>query len=379
MKNLWGAVLLFSCALHAQPGQIDSAVIARPVFHYQPEYTFDRPVEPSSWKKQKAGLNVSFASTDEAWFRTEAPDVITEQTWEGTGWRGERLNGMILTWSPDTIKQVSFVLSNLIDAKGNILSRNNLRLHMVRYVLSNYPYNAGDVSCGEGPVDKAFLMPDRFESFDRFDIPGRSVRPVWISVNIPSNTVPGLYNGTIRVKSDKGVRMLQVKIKVQGFTLPKPHDWTFRLDLWQNPWVIAEYYKVKPWSDEHKLLLKKHLKLYADAGGKYITTYCVHSPWADNSYMIEGNMIEWIKKNDGAWRFDYSIFDQYVQLAIDAGIDKAITIYTPIPWGDRFRYIDETSGNYITEQWQATSDIFKKNWNVFLTDLKKHLELKGWL
>ena len=73
----------------------------------------------------------------------------------------------------------------------------------------------------------------------------------------------------------------------------------YRLDLWQNPWVIAEYYKVKPWSDEHKLLLKKHLKLYADAGGKFITTYAVHSPWADNSYMIEGNMIEWIKKKNG--------------------------------------------------------------------------------
>ena len=89
--------------------------------------------------------------------------------------------------------------------------------------------------------------------------------------------------------------------------------------------------------------------------------------------MIEGNMIEWIKKKNGSWKFDYSIFDQYVQLAIDAGIDKAITIYTPIPWGDRFRYIDETTGNFITEQWQATSAIFKTNWNVFLTDLKKHL------
>jgi len=30
---------------------------------------------------------------------------------------------------------------------------------------------------------------------------------------------------------------------------------------------------------EHKALLRKHLRLYADAGGKYITTYAVHSPW----------------------------------------------------------------------------------------------------
>jgi hypothetical protein len=95
--------------------------------------------------------------------------------------------------------------------------------------------------------------------------------------------------------------------------------------------------------------------------------------------MIEGNMIEWIKSKNGKWKFDYNIFDQYAQLAMDAGVDKAITIYTPIPWGDRFRFIDETTGNYVTEQWQATSAIFKTNWNVFLTDLKKHLESKGWL
>ena len=38
------------------------------------------------------------------------------------------------------------------------------------------------------------------------------------------------------------------------------------------------------------------MKLYADAGGKYITTYAVHSPWSDNSYMIEGTMIEWLKR-----------------------------------------------------------------------------------
>ena len=76
-----------------------------------------------------------------------------------------------------------------------------------------------------------------------------------------------------------------------------------------------------------------------------------HSPRADNSYMIEGSMIEMDKEKNGNWQFDYKIFDQYVQLAIDAGIDKAITIYTPIPWGDRFRYIDEdATGNHITEQ-----------------------------
>ena len=46
--------------------------------------------------------------------------------------------------------------------------------------------------------------------------------------------------------------------------------------------------------------------------------------------------------------------------------------------GKRFRYMDEETGNYMYEQWLPTSDTFKTNWNVFLTDLRTHLEKKGW-
>jgi hypothetical protein len=111
------------------------------------------------------------------------------------------------------------------------------------------------------------------------------------------------------VHGKTGTVMLRMNVTVQTQVLPPPSEWRFRLDLWQNPWVIAWYYNLRPWSDEHKALLKQHLKLYADAGGKFITTYAVHSPWQDNSYMIEGGMIDWIKRKDGSWRFDYRIFD----------------------------------------------------------------------
>jgi len=381
------ACLLFIHSFYAQnllvaqaiPGMVDSSLIAKPYPHFQAEYTFDIPVDPVAWQNQQEGLHAAFGSTDEVYFRAEVPRLKNEtKTLEGTVWKGERLNAIILIWSPDTISQVRFILNDLENSRGNRIDKNNISLNLVRYVISNYPYDAKEVTCGVGPLDKAYLLPDRLEEFNRFNLSPRTVRPVWLSVDVPPGTAPGTYNGTIEVRSEKQSEILNLSVIVQNQMLPEPHDWSFLLDLWQNPWVIAEYYKVKPWGTEHKLLLKKHLKLYAGAGGKYITTYAVHSPWADNSYMIEASMIEWIKRKNGSWKFDYNIFDQYVQLAIDAGIDKAITLYTPIPWGDRFRYIDEVTGNYKTEQWRCTSDTFKTNWNIFLTDLKMHLEKKGW-
>jgi hypothetical protein len=363
-----------------QKGQVDISKVPAPIHKYVAEYTFDGCTNPQVWTTQKSGLNVSFGSTDELYLRSEVPSLKAEtRSWEQTGWRGERLNAQVLVWSPDTIEQVRFRINDLVNANGTSISKSNVKVNMVRYVLSNYPYGARAANCGAGSADTAYLMPDRFESFERFDLPGRTVRPVWISFEIPEAAAPGVYNGTIDVGSRSGEATLNVKINVQQPVLPKPHDWKFRLDLWQNPWVVAWYYQVEPWSEEHKSLLKKHLKLYADAGGKYITTYTVHSPWSDNSYMIEGTMVDWIKRKDGSWKFDYNIFDQYVQLAIETGIDEAITIYTPVPWGHRFRYLDETTGNYVYEEWSPESEQYKKFWNVFLDDLKAHLEKKGWL
>jgi len=77
--------------------------------------------------------------------------------------------------------------------------------------------------------------------------------------------------------------------------------------------------------------------------------------------------------------FDYKIFDEYVELAMECGIDEAITLYTPIPWGFRHRYKDEATGDYSYINWAPSSEEFKKMWNIFLTDFKFHLEAKSWL
>jgi hypothetical protein len=373
--------ILFLSNTYSQllPGQTDFSrlPVLRP--HYYEEYDSDTVVNNTAWQRVKPGMHVSFASSDAHYFRREVPEVENESlALSLTGWKGERLNAMILVWAPDTVSQVRFILNNLKTSNGIILDKRTVTINLIRYVISNYPYKEKKADCGPSPYKHGFLMPDRFESFERFDVPAKTVRPVWLSYNIPADAEAGIYEGTIEVLSTGYKSSLSVSITVQDMQLPAPDKWKYRLDLWQNPWSVAWYNHLEPWSPEHILLLKKHLKLYAEAGGKYITTYAVHSPWQDMSYMIEGGMIEWLKKENGNWEFDYKIFDEYVQLAIDAGIDKAITIYTPIPWNNRFRYMDEKTGNYVYELWPPESAIFKDCWNAFLTNLEAHLQKKGW-
>ncbi len=363
----------------ARPGRIDPQ--HRPVLqpHAEPELAFDEPVDAERWRRQPSGLNVAFGSTDTAYFRSEVPRVSGDaRSWAGRGWRGERLNAVALVWSPDGLEQVRFEWGDLKDAQGHVLGRDRLRLRLVRYVLSDYPYGALAKDCASAPSE-AWLLPDRLEDFERFDVPARSTRPVWLSLDVPADAAPGTYRGSVQAKSGKRRATLRLQVTVQRPVLPPPREWAFRLDLWQNPSVIAAQHGLRPWSDAHKALLKEHLKRYAQAGGKYVTTYAMHSPWQDNSYTLEDAMIEWVRTRSGKWTFDYRIFDEYVALAAEAGVDGAITIYTPIPWGHRFRYLDQRTGDYADATWPPQSAEFRKVWRVFLDDLKRHLEARGWL
>ena len=73
--------------------QIEFTRIPLPSAHYKVEYTADTMLNPGAWKKEAKGMHVSFASTDELYFRSEVPELQNETTsWKGTGWKGERIN-----------------------------------------------------------------------------------------------------------------------------------------------------------------------------------------------------------------------------------------------------------------------------------------------
>src|SRR5215470_2397864 len=87
-------------------GQVDMSKVPSPVWHYQEEYTYDTVVNQSAWNGLSKGLHVSFGSTDRLYFRREVPELEASESWAVTGWKGERLNTVILLWSADTVEQV---------------------------------------------------------------------------------------------------------------------------------------------------------------------------------------------------------------------------------------------------------------------------------
>jgi hypothetical protein len=188
-----------------------------------------------------------------------------------------------------------------------------------------------------------------------------------------------MYSGTVRLRAAEGTSIpLQMSLEVQGGTVPLPADWQFRVDFWQNPWAVAQQHRVKPWSDAHLAILRQHLRVLADLGQTYVSAYITHSPWKDDTYTPDGTMVEWIRHKDGSFTFDYSIFDTYVNLALSCGIDDAICCFTLIPWNNRFRYLDEESGEYRWVNWAMDSPESARFWRAFLKDFRGHLVRRKW-
>ena len=212
------------------------------------------------------------------------------------------------------------------------------------------------------------------------DIPANTVRPVWVSIDVPQEARPGTYSGTITANAEGNVKLtFNVKIKVSSSILPKPSEWSYHLDLWQNPYSLARYHNVKPWSQEHYDLLKPVMKMLADAGQKCITTTIIHDPWSSQTYDPYESMVKWIKGIDGKWSFDYSVFDKYVKFCMSLGIKEQISCYSLISWGEDFRYFDEESGNYAFAKAKLGTKAYEDLWSPFLKDFSLHLKKLQWI
>lgn len=210
-------------------------------------------------------------------------------------------------------------------------------------------------------------------------IPGQSTRPGWIRIWVPENAKPGPYEGTLTIRgNDQVLQELKIILEVSSHTLPAPDAWNFHLDLWQNPYAAARYYDVELWSKEHFDVMRQDMKHYADAGGDVITASITHKPWNGQTYDYFETMVTWMKKADGTWYFDYTIFDRWVEFMMEMGVTKQINCYSMIPWRLSFQYYDQATNQLRFIETRPGEFAYEDLWVTMLTSFADHLKEKGW-
>ena len=331
------------------------------------------PEAAAAWDQAGTKLNASWVSSDFGFSRSEVPVVDAAECCNLTAWKGERVSAQILLWSGDAKDGVECQISDF-KAGDAVLPATVAQARFVRYTLADpqlYKFKKG-----REPV----LAPDMLDSLSRFDMPARSVRPVWVTIDVPQDAEAGVYKAEVTVKHNGwGKVTLPLVLDVVNHVLAEPAEWDYHLDLWQHPTSVARAQGLKVWSDEHFEALKPVMTRLAEAGQKVITATLNKDPWNHQCYDGYESMIVWTKHKDGSWSYDYKVFDRWVQLMLDLGIDREINCYSMVPWNCELEYFDEAEGKVVTVKAEPGTPIFPKIWAPFLKDFKKHLEEKGWL
>ena len=77
--------------------------------------------------------------------------------------------------------------------------------------------------------------------------------------------------------------------------------------------AIARWHDVPMGSEEHMRLLLPYNKVLADLGQKTITTTLIDEAWNQQTYDRFRSCVQATKRADGAWTYDYTLFDKIVE------------------------------------------------------------------
>ena len=331
--------------------------------------------DATAWGAIPDGLNATWASRDVHYSLHEVPQVTQKNSAEIHAWQGERANIQAVLYSKSDQGMMKVRMTEW-KKDGVATGINGGDARFVNYVITD-----DYVACGNHPMTlPQWLVADVIDQDKPHAVPAMETRPVWCTIEVPRNIAAGEYTTALEVVNEEGevVKTLPLKVNVNTRSLPEVANQKFHLDLWQQPYSVSRYYQVERWSDEHLEALRPYLAALGRAGQRSVTAILFYEPWGEQTHDLFDPMIETIKNVDGTWEYDYSVFDVYVELCAEYGIDKQINCFSMVPWDMSFRYFDEATGDYKYLATTTGASEYRELWTNFLTAFKEHLQEKGW-
>lgn len=352
MKKMmtWALALLAAFSVQAQ--------------QVEPELADPKPGAQETWNAVKK-TTLAWGSTDVRYSRSQPATGAKALVLDA--WRGERVSAQAVLSTPVDLSRVTMEVSDLKCGKS-IIPAASVRKYFVRYVMTDWHNNKAD----------SFLLPDHLSPDAEMKVAAHTTRPMWLDIRVPQDAKSGTYKGMLSVTFDGQTLSLPLSLQVCSRVLPAPSEWSFHLDLWQNPYAVARYFNVPLWSKEHFDRMRPIMKLLADAGEKVITCSIIQHPWNSQTYDPFESMIAKMRQIDGTWKYDYTVFDRWVQFMMGLGIDKQIDCYTLVPWHYVFDYYDCATNSTKQVKCEPKQQAYRELILPFLKDFAAHLKAKGW-
>ena len=324
-----------------------------------------KPGPQEAWNALKK-ITLGWGTIDQRYSRSQVP-VTSAKTLTLRAWKGERVAAQAVLATPIELQNVSMTVSDLKCGKS-VIPASNVKKYFVRYVMTDWHNDKKD----------SFLLADRLDPAKTLKVAAKTTRPLWLDLKVPADVKAGTSKGVLSVDCDGQKLTLPLQVQVVNHVLPEPKDWKFHLDLWQNPYAFARYYQVPLWSQAHFDLMRPLMQLLANAGEKVITASIIQHPWNSQTYDPFESMIAKMKQLDGSWKYDYTVFDKWIQFMMDCGITEQIDCYTLVPWSYIFDYYDCATNSVKTIACQPSTREYRDLILPFLKDFAQHLKQKGW-
>jgi len=246
---------------------------------------------------------------------------------------------------------------------GYTIPAESLRWRFVGFIpiKQNTPNTAAGNLLRKAPCE----IPDPLLEATEMDLPAGRTQPIWLTVFVPRDAPPGMYEGQFWVGSGQTSQTIDVALEVFPFVLPdESHLWVTN---WFDPVRIARFHKVAPWSEEHWALLERYGRNMAGHRQNVVLT-----PLSLISVTVE---------SDGRLAFDYAKFDRWVQLFEKAGACRRIEIghvahFGEGGWGSKEVVLGMVAANDRASGKQVSLPP-EKGLAPLLADLERHLSERG--
>lgn len=376
--------LCFTTAVHAQQPQ---GVTQCGMPTGQPPYPLTIYTELPPLAEPRAGDWKGIGCPQAAWGSTDTryefalPPETTGKSLRLNAWKGERVTAQAVVWSGCDTEGISYELTPATDGKGHTLPASAFECGFVRFVMAD-GINPDGTGCGQRNHRQwdSLRLADCIDPYlETLPLKARQTQGLWISCQVPGDAHPGTYRCRLLVRNgQQEIASLPLSIRVADRQLPPPHEWSYHLDLWQNPFAVARYYQVPLWSDAHFEAMRPIMQRLAAAGQKVITASIMHHPWNGQTEDAFETMVTWIRRADGTWMFDFTVFDRWVEFMTGLGIDRQINCYSMVPWKLSFQYYDQATNSLRFLQTAPGEPAYEEMWTAMLKAFSSHLKAKGW-
>lgn len=284
---------------------------------------------------------------------------------------GEHATFQFVVRGQENIKNLQLAVGPFLNGRNSL---NDSKVGFVGYVRvgRNNPNPSRDKL---NPISGFY--PDPILDKESVDISADGTQPIWVTVNIPVNTPPGIYHGKAVLTGKIENRSFELKRPVAIKVYPVKIEKT---SLWVTNWYSASPHNLE------LIFGEKNIQPYSEKYWEYITLLASKMAEYDQNVALISplNLSGYTLDAEGHYKIDFSNFDKTVEIFKKQGVIGRIEGGhiggREGGWLSKFvvRVPVIKNDSTIFKSMKITNDTARNFYRTFIPALVSHLKEKGW-